>query len=130
MSGLLPMKLPEDLLSPERIRACVHSVWESLGEEGRSRLSVGDLMTLAALQNAVPAERAESQGGFLDMAEACEIFAKHNKDQHVFWCEHDTLHACVEAEGVSPADVDRLEKLGFHVDQGGGGFYSFRHGSC
>lgn len=64
-----------------------------------------------------------------DLIEALHIFRKYGNPHSPFSCEHDTLYVQVEAKHVSQEDKDKLEELGFNVEDDLGNFYSFRFGS-
>jgi hypothetical protein len=73
-----------------------------------------------------------------DLIEALEIFLKYvicdrdSNDRYApFHCEHDVLMVvCVEPDDVEPADIKRLDKLGFFPDGESGCFISYRYGSA
>lgn len=63
------------------------------------------------------------------LIEALEIFLKYGNPESPFYCEHDVLCVCgIEPKDVSKEDKDKLEALGFFIDEDG--FKSFRYGSC
>jgi hypothetical protein len=65
-----------------------------------------------------------------ELVECLTVLAKgHTDDISPLWCEHDTLHVCADPEKFTPEELERLETLGFHVDDEDG-FYSFRFGSA
>lgn len=65
-----------------------------------------------------------------DLIEAFKIFRKYTNKQFPVWCCHDELHVAVSPEDVSDEDKDKLEKLGFYVNEDTDDFYSFRFGGC
>lgn len=65
-----------------------------------------------------------------DLIEALKIFRKYTDKYAPVWCCHDELHVAVSPEDVSDEDKDKLEKLGFYVNEDTDDFYSFRFGSC
>lgn len=65
-----------------------------------------------------------------DLIEALTLMRKYANPQSPTNCEHDTLWVDVDAELVSPEDMQRLDELGFFPSSEGGGFMSFRFGSC
>lgn len=71
-----------------------------------------------------------------DLIEALKILRKYLKDTNSYsptHCEHDlfTIMDVVPSE-VSPEDVEKLDKLGFHISEeyGDEAFASFRFGSA
>jgi len=66
-----------------------------------------------------------------DLIEALTILAKYGDPYAPTHCEHDVLYVCIDPSQVSEADKTRLVELSFHPDtENGGGFRSFRFGSC
>jgi len=70
-----------------------------------------------------------------DLIEALTILRKYGNPHHPTCCSHDTLHVCgISPDRVSPADIERLDKLGFFVsvedEDGDTQFVSYRFGSC
>lgn len=66
-----------------------------------------------------------------NLIEALQIFLKYSKDKYPTNCSHDKLYVNVDPDLVSAEDKIRLEELGFTPDEeSGGGFQSFRFGSC
>lgn len=62
---------------------------------------------------------------------ALAILSKHpSNDDNPFNCTHDTLRVMADDTAFTPGEIDQLDKLGFHVDENNGGFYSFRYGSA
>lgn len=45
-------------------------------------------------------------------------------------CEHDTLTVNADPRAFTDTQIDQLDGLGFHVDQDGETFYSFKYGSA
>lgn len=69
--------------------------------------------------------------GFDEMAKACQIFSKYSDSSFPFHCQRDKLIVCgVEPDEVTEEDKERLEELGFKVQERPSAFYSFRFGSC
>jgi hypothetical protein len=65
-----------------------------------------------------------------DLIEALQIFAKYGDPENPTHCEHDELFVhVVDAKEMSAEDLTRLEELSF-TPSDGGGFSSFRFGSC
>ena len=72
-----------------------------------------------------------SDSGLTDFAEAILIFKKYGDSHNPFHCEHDELWVCVcSPDAVSEEDRERLDELGFFVDEGDESIKSFRFGSC
>lgn len=65
-----------------------------------------------------------------DLIEALQIMRKYDNPNYPFHCEHDTLYTCISSEGVPQEDIDRLDELGFFVDDEDGCFKSYTFGSC
>ena len=65
-----------------------------------------------------------------DLIEALQIFRKYENPQFPTHCEHDELNVCIDADNVSEEDILKLEELGFHKDESGEYFTSYRFGSC
>jgi hypothetical protein len=64
------------------------------------------------------------------LIEALTIFLKYMENvKYPTHCEHDTLHVACDPEIVSKEDIDKLNELGFFVNEYGG-FSSYRYGSC
>lgn len=65
-----------------------------------------------------------------DLIEALKIFIKYYDCEHPFSCEHDTLYVtCIDPELVLQEDIQKLDELGFFIDEENGGFVSYRFGS-
>jgi hypothetical protein len=64
-----------------------------------------------------------------DLIEALQICAKYETPEWPTNCEHDILTICVDNTKFSEEDIKRLDELGFFVGEGGG-FASYRFGSC
>lgn len=66
-----------------------------------------------------------------DLIKALEIFDNYTDSEDIFQCEHDVLYVNINAADVSTQDIDRLEELGFTIDEDDLGiFMSFKYGSC
>lgn len=66
-----------------------------------------------------------------DLIEALTILAKYGDPYAPTHCEHDVLYVCIDPDQVSEADKARLAELSFRPDtENGGGFRSYRFGSC
>lgn len=66
-----------------------------------------------------------------DLIEALTIFLKYGNPRCPTHCEHDELWICgVDPADVSEEDKEKLDELGFHVDESDDCFKSFRYGSC
>lgn len=68
-----------------------------------------------------------------DLIEALTIMLKYGDVSHPTNCEHDMLRIfpAVEPSAFTPEELARLEEIGFIPgEEGIGGFYSFRYGSC
>ena len=63
-----------------------------------------------------------------DLIKAFQIFSKYTDAFYPTWCTFDTLNVDVSPIMVSDEDKAKLEELGFSAI--GGGFTSFRFGSC
>jgi len=66
-----------------------------------------------------------------DLIEALQIFLKYGNLPYPTHCEHDILIVYgIEPQDVSPEDTERLDKLGFRVNEDyPEAFSSFRFGS-
>jgi hypothetical protein len=65
-----------------------------------------------------------------DLIEALQLMATRATPESPTWCTHDELHvAGVDPELFTPAEIVRLDELGFFVS-GDGDFMSFRFGSA
>jgi hypothetical protein len=66
-----------------------------------------------------------------DLIEALQIFLKYGNPSNPTDCCHDQLTICeIEPSAVSQEDKDRLDELGFFVDEDEDCFISFRFGSA
>lgn len=65
-----------------------------------------------------------------DLIEALQIMLKHGNVEYPTHCEHDELHVYPNSMDFTEDELARLEELGFHSDDEGSGFYSFKYGSC
>lgn len=65
-----------------------------------------------------------------DLIEALQIMRKYANPKFPFHCEHDCLYVDINSEGFSQEDLDRLDEIGFFVDEDDGCFRSFTFGSC
>lgn len=65
-----------------------------------------------------------------DLIEALQIFLKYGNPYSPTHCEHDILMVSVHNEDLDPADVARLEELGFHWNDEYDCWASFRFGSA
>ena len=67
-----------------------------------------------------------------DLIKALQIFLKYGNPNYPSHCEHDYFYIDIDPEKVSKEDAKKLDKLGFFIDKeyGGGGFGSFKFGSC
>jgi hypothetical protein len=56
-----------------------------------------------------------------ELCEAFEIFMKYNPDQWLEGAEHDVIYGPAEydIDGLTALDKERLEKLGWHLDENG-----------
>lgn len=65
-----------------------------------------------------------------DLIEALKIFKKYTDAEYPCWCIQDEFHICVDPDEVSDEDKEKLEELGFEVDDYSNDFCSFKYGSC
>lgn len=67
-----------------------------------------------------------------DLIEALQIFLKYGNPRNPTICSHDELYinSEIEADKVSVEDIERLDELGFIIDEENNGFVSFRYGSA
>jgi len=66
-----------------------------------------------------------------DLIKALQIFLKYGNPRNPTHCEHDVMFVAIEPDDVSEEDIKELDKLGFFPDEEwGGGFRSYRYGSC
>ncbi len=66
-----------------------------------------------------------------DLIEALQIFLKYGNPEYPTNCTHDELTIMeIDPADVSKEDKERLEILGFNVDDDEEYFYSFRFGSA
>jgi len=63
------------------------------------------------------------------LIEALQIFLKYDNSEYPTHCEHDVLHVAVSSELMSKEDIEKLDELGFFIDEYDG-FSSFKYGSC
>lgn len=56
---------------------------------------------------------SESSSGCEQLEAAFKIFGKYTDQDFPTCCEHDILYVCVDPQGVSFDDLERLENLGF-----------------
>jgi hypothetical protein len=64
-----------------------------------------------------------------ELIEALQIFLKYGDQPHPTCCNHDELCVDYHRGQICPADLQRLEELGFHWDNERELFYSTRWGS-
>jgi len=65
-----------------------------------------------------------------ELIEALLIFRKYGNPGCPTHCEHDTLWLCMSPDGMSEEDIEKLDTLGFHVDEDDDCFKSYRFGSA
>lgn len=66
-----------------------------------------------------------------ELIEALKIFLKYGNPDHPTHCEHDEMWVVgIEPSKVSEGDVDRLDHLGFFIDEGEDCFKSYKYGSA
>ena len=65
-----------------------------------------------------------------DLIAALQILLKYGNPANPTHCEHDILNVDISAEGVSKKDIERLDELGFFIDEEDNTFSSFKFGSC
>lgn len=66
-----------------------------------------------------------------NLIKALQIFLKYGNPDYPTHCEHDELWICgIEPEDVSDEDKEKLDKLGFFVDEFDDCFKSYRYGSA
>lgn len=66
-----------------------------------------------------------------DLYEAIGIFLKYGNPTHPTHCEHDELWICgIEPDDVSKDDMEKLDELGFFVDEYDNSFKSYKFGSA
>ena len=67
-----------------------------------------------------------------DLIEALTILLKYGNPDHPTHCEHDIMYvyAGVHPDEVSEEDKERLDELGFFVEEEFDCFASFKYGSC
>lgn len=67
-----------------------------------------------------------------DLIKALQILLKYGNPKHPTHCEHDYFYVDINPELVSEEDIKELDRLGFFIDEDydGGGFGSFKFGSC
>ena len=64
------------------------------------------------------------------LIEALQILRKYGNPSSPTWCEHDTMHFCINPELVSDEDKKKLEELDVLCNEDEEDFYSFRYGSA
>ena len=65
------------------------------------------------------------------LIEALQILLKYGNPEYPTHCEHDLLTICgINPSVVSTEDTEKLDKLGFFVDEEGEHFESNRYGSA
>jgi len=67
-----------------------------------------------------------------ELIEALQILLQYGEAPYPTHCEHDELYVfpAVPLSEIAADDIARLEELGFHPNEDGTGFYSFKFGSC
>lgn len=65
-----------------------------------------------------------------DLIEALQIFAKYTDVNHPTTCEHDVMYVLVGPFDVPDEEKDKLEELGFSVNEEERHFYSWRFGTA
>lgn len=66
-----------------------------------------------------------------DLIEALQIFLKYGNPNRPTHCEHDVLTICgIEPGEVSEEDIEKLDELGFFVNERECCFQSFKYGSA
>jgi hypothetical protein len=66
-----------------------------------------------------------------DLIEALQILLKYGNPDNPTHCEHDVLWICgIDPSTVSEEDVQKLDELGFHIDESDDCFKSYRYGSA
>lgn len=68
--------------------------------------------------------------GWRDLLEGLTILAQHGTDSSPLHCEHDELTVCADPAEFTADELERLDTLGFHPNDGEECFYSFRFGSA
>lgn len=64
------------------------------------------------------------------LIEALQIFLKYGNPEWPTHCEHDVLTVDIRPELVSDEDIEKLNELGFHVNEDDDDFQSYKFGSC
>lgn len=64
-----------------------------------------------------------------DLIAALTILLKYENPHFPTHCEHDVLNVNIDSEQVSLEDIDKLDSLGFYIDDDNT-FSSTRFGSC
>lgn len=65
-----------------------------------------------------------------DLIEALQIFLKYGDERWPTHCEHDVLMVCMDPDGITEEDIDRLEYLSFTWSDEHDCFISYRFGSA
>jgi hypothetical protein len=65
-----------------------------------------------------------------DLIEALTIFLKYGNPEWPTHCEHDVMTVCISPELVSEEDRERLDELGFFVNEEDDDFKSYKFGSA
>jgi hypothetical protein len=66
-----------------------------------------------------------------DLIEGLTILAQHPANEiSPLHCEHDMLLVCADEALFTDEEKERLEIIGFEVDDIDGGFFSYRFGSA
>lgn len=65
-----------------------------------------------------------------DLIEALVLLRNYGSPELPTNCGHDVLYVNVDASLVSEEDKARLDRLGFFPCSEGGGFMSYKFGSC
>lgn len=64
------------------------------------------------------------------LIEALQIFLKYDNPYSPTHCEHDVLRVSIEPNLVSVDDKEKLEELGFFIDEEFDCFKSYKFGSA
>lgn len=70
-----------------------------------------------------------SDDAWADLPKAIEMLSWHKTGPYPFHCEHDELFVMSDPEAYSPEELEKLEALGFFVNDLGN-FSSYRYGSA
>lgn len=65
-----------------------------------------------------------------DLIEALNVFLKYGNPTYPTNCSHDELYVDINPNDVSEEDKNRLDELGFFVNEELEGFSSYKFGSC